>query len=158
MLIISGGWLFYTLFIIENILVFRNYAYYGAYQFGYAQSVPYVNSLLKEKKYDAVIIDTPHAQPHIFYLFFSKYSPREYQNEIKWRAEDYRTNRYNFDFGPFTFRDIYWPTDRNIKNTLFVGNPPSLPSDQLTQTPNATILKEFLTPDGNVDTRIVETK
>jgi len=54
-----------------------------AYQFGYAQSVPYVNSLLKEKKYDAVIIDTPHAQPHIFYLFFSKYSPREYQNEIK---------------------------------------------------------------------------
>jgi hypothetical protein len=149
------GWVFYAAFILEIVFVYRNYAYYGDYQYGFAQSVPYVNKLIKGGNFRSVVIDSPHGQPHIFYLFFSSYPPDVYQKEIAWRVTDY-TARTNFNFGPYTFRDIYWPTDRYESNTLFVGDLSSLPTEQISSTPGAKILKDFYTPDGNLAVRVVE--
>lgn len=149
------GWVFYAAFILEIVFVYRNYAYYGYYQYGFAQSVPYVNKLISQEKYDSVVIDSPHGQPHMFYLFFSAYPPEVYQKETAWRDTDYSI-RTNFDFGPYTFRDIYWPKDRQLKNTLFIGDLSSLPTDQIENTQGAKILKDFYTPDNNVAFRVVE--
>ncbi len=155
LLICSLGWVFYTAFVLEIVFIYRNYAHYGDYQYGFAQSVPYINELIGKGKYDGVVIDTPHGQPHIFYLFFSSYSPEVYQKEIAWRVNDH-TPRVNFDFGPYTFRDIYWPQDRYTSNTLFVGDLSSLPTDQVTNTQGTRIMKDFLTPDGNLAVRVVQ--
>lgn len=149
------GWAYYAVFITEIVFVYKNYANYGDFQYGFAQSVPYVNKLISEGKYDNVVIDTPHGQPHIFYLFFSSYPPDLYQKETVWRDTDYSA-RVNFNFGPYTFRDIYWPKDRNVNDTLFVGDLSSLPTDQIANTTGAKILKDFNTPDGNVAVRVVQ--
>lgn len=149
-------WSFYALRVVETTFYYQPYVHAGEYQYGFAESVPYVASLIENHKYDNVIVDTPHAQPHIFYLVFSGYPPEDYQKEIAWRVND-NSPRYNFDFGPYTFRKIYWPDDRSLKNTLFVGNVFSLPYEQLKNSPNARILKEFYQPDGNISTVIVAT-
>lgn len=152
-----GLWGYHSTRTIETILYYQPYVHAGAYQYGFAQMVPYVNKLISHKDYQQVIIDSPHAQPHIFFLTFSAYSPIKYQEEIEWRVEDY-TARTNFNFGPYTFREIYWANDRQMSNTLFVGDVESLPYDQIEQTSGASVLEEFKSPDGNISFRVVENK
>lgn len=151
-----SGWIYYSARATEMLVFYQPYVYAGDYQYGFAQSVPYVKELVKSHKYSNVVIDTPHAQPHIFYLFFSAYPPEKYHEEIKWRIHD-TSPRYNFNFGPYVFRRIYWPDDRNLGNSLFVGNEFSLPYDQINATPNAKILKEFYNQDGTLGTIIITT-
>lgn len=149
------GWSFSSLRTIETVFYYQPYVHSGAYQYGFAQVVPFVSERLIEKKYDNVIIDSPHAQPHIFFLVFSKYTPQIYQEEIKWRVNDY-SPRTNFNFGPYKFRNIFWQDDKKLKNTLFVGDIESLPYDQVSNTKDAKIIKEFTSPDGNISFRVVE--
>ena len=148
-------WTFVSGNILETILVYQPYTHYGAYQYGFAQTIPFVRSI--ESKFDRVVIDSPHAQPHIFTLFFSQYPPEKYQQETLWRKNDF-SPRTNFDFGPYLFRKIYWPSDRFVKNTLYVGNLFSLPTEQINSTPNLEFVKDFHTPDGNISFRVVATK
>ena len=150
-------WSYHSARIIETVIFYQPYIHAGAYQYGFAQMVPYIDNLIKTKNYNQVIIDSPHAQPHIFFLTFSSYPPEKYQKEIQWRVNDF-TPRLNFDFGPYTFREINWIEDKNLNNTLFVGDIISLPYDQIEHTPNATILNEFKSPDGNISFRVIENR
>ena len=63
-----------------------------------------------------------------------------------------------FDFGPYYFRNIYWPKDRALTKTLFVGSEYSLPKDDILNTPGAEILSDFYDPSGNITFRIVGKK
>jgi 4-amino-4-deoxy-L-arabinose transferase-like glycosyltransferase len=148
-------WFFFSARTIETSLIFQPYYHSGAYQYGFAQVVPYVDDLVKKNNYDQVLVDSPHAQPHIFFLAFSKYPPEKYQKEIQWRVNDF-SPRTNFDFGPYTFRKIKWGEDQNLKNTLFVGNLTSLPYDEIKYTKGAKILKEFHGVDGSITFRVVQ--
>lgn len=154
-IIVFCAWSYYAALSFETVVYYRTFAYAGVYQYGFAQTVPYVADLIEHHTYDQVIVDSPHAQPHIFWLNYSKYPPSEYQKEIQWRVNDH-TDRHNFDFGPYTFREIYWPDDRSLSNSLFVGDVESLPFDQIQNTQNAHVLKEFYNPDGSISFRVVE--
>ncbi len=147
-------WIFQVGRVVESVLAYQPYAHYGAYQYGFAQTIPFVNDV--KDQYSQVIIDSPHAQPHMFVLFFAKYPPSLYQQETIWRQTDY-TKRTNLNFGPYHFRKIYWPSDRSLKNTLFMGDVFSLPDDQIRSTPNLKLVKDFYTPDGNISFRVVAT-
>ena len=99
----------------------------GNWQPGFKETVPVVMEL--EKDYGQVIIETSHAQPYIFYLFYGKYSPEKYLMELD--LEKIGTPRKTYDFGKFKFRKIYWPEDKSLKNTLFVGSEESLPQNDI---------------------------
>lgn len=156
-LFIAGLWVFRSGWALETFFISRSYFGVGDYQYGFSQVIPFIKEKMESNNYDNIIIDSPHAQPHIFFLFYYLYPPELYQKEIQWRVNDH-TPRENFNFGPFNFRKIYWPKDRDLKNSLFVGTVLSLPYDQLENSENATILKEFKSPDGNINFRVVETK
>lgn len=157
LLLLAPFWFYQAGKVVESALIYHPYVHAGEYQYGFAQTIPYVQQLMSDHHYDHIIIDSPHAQPHMFILFFSQYDPAQYQQDTLWRKYDY-SPRHNFDFGPYTFRKIYWPDDRNLKNTLFVGNEFSLPYDQIQTTPNVESYKEFQTPDGNISFRVVTTQ
>jgi 4-amino-4-deoxy-L-arabinose transferase-like glycosyltransferase len=154
-LLFLGMWLYEAGRTLETVIVYHPYVNAGAYQYGFAQMVPFVNQI--KNKYDQVIIESPHAQPYIFFLFYSQFPPREYQEINKNRRIDFE-NRSNYDFGPFTFRKIYFPDDRKQKNTLFIGNVFSLPSNQIQESNNIEFVKDFSAPNGDIFFRVVGTK
>lgn len=89
----------------------------GAWQPGFRETVPRVFDYYKD--YDRVIIETPQAQPYIFYLFYGAYPPEDYHRDIL--EKDPGTPRKVYDFGKFEFRKINWEEDKRLEKTLFVG-------------------------------------
>lgn len=127
----------------------------GAYQpGGYKEGAPFLKRI--QDNYDEIIIDTPHSQPHIFFLFYQAYPPSLIQNDAHHQL--YGTQENIFDFGKFHFRPIYWPDDKMKKNTLFWGTVYSLPKEDVLQAPNARFLAEFEDALGNSAAVLVELK
>jgi 4-amino-4-deoxy-L-arabinose transferase-like glycosyltransferase len=112
-----------ALYLFESINVYSPYRDPGNYQPGFKETVPEVMKI--ETNYSQVIIDTPQAQPYIFYLFYGKYNPKEYLSELD--LNYIGTPRKHFDFGKYHFRKINWVDDKNLKNTLFVGGSSDFP-------------------------------
>lgn len=126
----------------------------GNWQPGFRETVPVVMEL--EKDYAQVIIETPHAQPYIFYLFYGKYPPNKYLAELD--LEKIGTPRKVYDFGKFRFRKIYWPEDRNLPNTLFVGSEENLPTKDIEQSERIEIVKVVNDRWGGTLAKIVGTQ
>lgn len=126
----------------------------GNWQPGFKETVPVVMQL--EEDYERVIIETPQAQPHIFYLFYSKYPPQKYLNELD--LEKIGTPRKLYDFGKFKFRKIYWPEDRNLRNTLFVGNEENLPQKDIETQPRVKVITLIKDRWGNIIHKLVATE
>lgn len=51
------------------------------YLYGYEQAINYINQ--NKDKYKQVLLTNYYGQPYIFYLFFTKYSPKIYQQQAK---------------------------------------------------------------------------
>ena len=105
-------------YVFDSINVYLPVRDGGNWQSEFKSIVP---SVMKyAEKYDQVIIDTSQAQPYIFYLFYGKYYPAKYLSELD--LNYIGTPRKHFDFGKFHFRTINWDEDKNLRNTLFVGD------------------------------------
>ena len=107
--------------------------------------------------HDQIIFETGQAQPHIFVLFYSQYDPNQYHKNIGC-PKCVEMPRKNFDFGKYHFRNIYWPEDKDLANTLFVGSTYSLPEQDIQFTPNALIIEDVTDFRGDFISRLVETK
>ena len=78
--------------------------------------------------YDKIVVDSKFGSegpfnvgiPYAYFLFYGKYDPAQFQR---------RTLGANFD--KFEFRDIYWPVDRKVDKTLYIGSPWVLPTTDL---------------------------
>ncbi len=114
-------------YVLDSLIVQLPYRDPGNWQPGFKESVPFV--FKEARNYNEVVVETPHAQPYIFYLFYGKYSPKDYlaQQDL----QKIGTPRKNYDFGKFIFRKINWEEDIKMKNTLFVGTDNNLPDNKL---------------------------
>ncbi len=74
----------------------------GNWQPGFRESVPLVMKYLDS--YNKVIIDTPHAQPYIFFLFYGRYDPLRYVQELD--LEKIGIPRKIYDFGKIEFKEV----------------------------------------------------
>ena len=141
-------------YLFESINVYLPTRDPGNWQPGFRETVPTVMELAKD--YEQVIIETPHAQPYIFFLMYGKYPPGKYLAEVDF---DYiGTPRKRYDFGKFKFRKIYWPDDRSLENTLFVGSWENLPQNDIDSTPNARVITEIKNKWGDVIHKLVGTE
>lgn len=145
-----GLWSAFYLFDCLMVLLPMNY--FGNWQPGFKESIPIIASL--QDKYVQIVIDTPHAQPHIFTLFYQAYPPARYLNEVDYEKISITPRQY-YNFGKYSFRKIYWPAERSGHKTLFMGTVFSLPAEDVKSQPNATIVKDILDRAGNVIVRIV---
>lgn len=89
-----------------------------AWQCGYKKLVDYVRQ--NYDKYDRFIITDRHGQPYIYFLYYMKYDPSNYQKQAKISAPD----RYGFgqigNFDKFTFKFRF---DKKAKRTSYIGYP-----------------------------------
>lgn len=113
-----------------------------------------------QKNYQKIVFDPAFGTqgqftigtPQLYVYFYGQYDPKLLQTDpLHGKGE----RKDSSDFLNFNFRSIYWPTDRLLPNTLFIGSPWSLPPDELSQ---ATVLRIINFKNGNTGFLIVKTQ
>lgn len=159
-----GGYLF---LIVSYLFFFWRFAdYYVVHDpiynakdrlVGYKEAVKTISEEGKGK--DKIVVTIRYGQPYIFYLFYTQYDPWKYQKQAHLVESANGDVGYVEKIDNIEFRDIYWPTDRGIKNSLFVGDEFALPLNDLLGYENQFVItREIKYPDGRVAFRVVETK
>ena len=102
----------------------QNYYNSKEWQYGYAQIMPLIKA--NENKYSKIVVSgqPPLDQSYMFFLFYLKYPPLEYQKEGNLTAGF----RENHRFGKYEFRPIDWKNEGKSKDILYVGRPEDFPS------------------------------
>ncbi|MBU2632132.1 glycosyltransferase family 39 protein [Patescibacteria group bacterium] len=142
----------YLLFAIFNFsyylnqyFVQLNYFYSSYWQYGYEQAVSEVSAI--GDKYNQIIVsnDKGFDKSYIFFLFYLKYPPKDFQQTTEGRPED----AVDYAFGKYKFRAIDWEKDALLKNVLFIANPSEIPD-------RAKVIKTINNLDGTPAIKIVE--
>jgi hypothetical protein len=115
LLLIAFNFVYY----LNQYFVQQNYYYSAYWQYGYEQTVSEVAA--NENKYKEIVVSNSgnFDKSYIFFLFYLKYSPRDYQNIAKNRP----VNIVDNSFGKYSFRPLNWTKDALQKNVLYVGSP-----------------------------------
>lgn len=122
---------------------------------GYREVIEYIKPLLEEKK--QIVFTTDYGQPYIFYLFYSRYNPVSYQKQAKLKESSIGDVGEVEQIDKIVFKNIYWPVDRGIKNSLFIGDEFDLPIIDIVNQEGILFLKEFNYPNNKTAFRVVET-
>ncbi len=86
--------------------------------YGYKEAISFVMG--GEDKFDKVILTDFYGQPHIYYLFYSGYSPSEYQQKLK-LTENEMGDVAKMEFlDKISFRPASWGSDRDAEDALIV--------------------------------------
>jgi len=153
----SGIILFFFFFYLVSYYIFtpqRTYKGAGGWQCGYKELVNYLSGI--KGSYENIIIDTSYQGPYIFFLFYEKYPPALYQPQAHLVQESPDMLGEGAGYDNYTFRPIYWPDDRWIRNTLFVGPPERLPEKDFAEV-GAKIIKKIYFSNGELAFLIVST-
>lgn len=121
--------------------------YPASWQYGFADLVPYVESMKKD--YQQVLITDKYDQPYILFLFYSQYPPSSFQNRHTLTVRD----RFNFstvrEYDKYRFRSTRWEEVRDIHSTLIVAAPEDIPEV------GVNVIKTFYFPSGEPAFKIV---
>ena len=145
---------FFLVVFISVIYFFDIYFVHFPAQFsedwGYGRKQAILYALQNKSQYENIVIDPSYGTagqttidaPYLYALYYSAYDPREFQTTP--RRKEW-PNSMNFD--KFTFRSIYWPKDCAQGETLFIGSPWSLPSQDI---PPTKIVKKIFFLNGSL--------
>jgi len=108
---------------LNQYFVQQNYFESYDWQYGYKQAIDVVKE--KQDSYKTVVVSdkVPMDQSYIFFLFYLKYSPQDYQEKGNNTSGFRETHR----FGKYEFRSIDWNNEKKDKDTLYVGPPDNFP-------------------------------
>ena len=142
---ISLLFIFNFYYYLNQYFVQQNYFYAKEWQYGYEKAIAEIKKI--ENKYDRIIVSNqpPMDQSYMFFLFYLRYLPLEYQKESTYSSGGFRENHR---YGKYEFRPIDWSKEIRDGKTLFVGRPVDFP--------NATSLFEESYPNGEKAMLLVE--
>lgn len=145
--IIGLSLLFNFIYYMHQYYVHTPIEYGYFWQYGYKEALNYAK--VQEAKFDKIIMTYFYDQPYIYYLFYNKIDPVWYQKNWDYNKNG-ETDRFKRVIGKYTFRNIEYSKDINIRKTLLIGTPDEIPD-------NAHIIKIIKFPDGKTAFKIVET-
>lgn len=154
LVILVIGYLFGFVYYLDQFFIHAPAQNSRYWLYGYKEAVKFAQE--NKKDYEKVVFTQKYGQPYIYYLFYTKYLPSLYQAQAKLAENptgDVGTvNRLE----NIEFRNIYWPTDRSLKKTLFIGDADELPKKDIVEGESKT-LKEINFLDGSPAFVIVKT-
>lgn len=121
----------YSLLVILNFCYYlnqyfvqQNYFYTYDWQYGYKELVPEVEKI--KNKYSKIIVSDrePLDKSYMFFLFYLKYSPSEFQEIGKFSSGGFGKDHH---FDKYEFRVIDWDKDSTQRGVLYVGSPKEFP-------------------------------
>lgn len=140
--------LFNFVYYLNEYFVEQNYFNAADWQYGYTQAIPYIEQIQGQYKQIVVSDQAPLDQSYMFFLFYMKYPPQQYQQFV---AEGKNLTTDDHTFGKYDFRPFNWNTEKIKQNTLYVGS--------VSNFPNNIIAKQTIDyPDGSPAILIVDPK
>lgn len=124
------------------------------WQYGYKNVVNKIYPI--KDNYSRIIFTQKWGQPYIYWLFYSQYDPLSYQKQADLIESPYGDVGEIEKIDNLEFRDIYWPSDRSLKKSLFIGGEYEVPLKDI-DPDQARFLDEIRFLNGEVAFRIVET-
>lgn len=124
------------------------------WQYGYKDIVNKIYPI--RNNYSKIIFTPKYGQPYIYWLFYTKYNPEAYQKQAKLTENPYGDVGQVERIDNIEFRDIYWPADRGLRKSLFVGTKFELPLKDI-YPDQARILDEVKFLNKETAFRVVET-
>lgn len=107
-------------FYLHMYFVHMNVEYSRFWQYGYREAVMYATA--NRSQYKKIVVSTKLEQPHMFFLFFTKYDPATYLAEGGTASGGFAEWRNRFDI--FEFRPIpNWAEENRDGTTLYIGTP-----------------------------------
>lgn len=147
LIIFSVFFAFNFVYFLNQYFIQQNFFTSQSWQYGYKQAIQEIEKI--ESRYQKIIVSNqPHLdQSYMFFLFYLKFPPAEYQlaggTVSGGFAETHR------GFGKYTFRPIAWEDEEKNSGILYVGRPGDFPSEAKT-------LKTIYFLDGQPAIRLVE--
>lgn len=93
-------------------------------------AIPLVNRNAENYKRVVFSWSAQRIVPPIYYLFYNQIDPKIIQEKAaKWGNDPVSYRQIYDEIGKVEFRPINWENDKNLKNTLFVGNPKEFGQD-----------------------------
>lgn len=149
----------FSVFLYFPIIIFAifNFSYYlnqyfvqqnlfnaKEWQYGYAKIIQSENF----EKYKKIVVSNEGYmdQSYMFFLFYLKYPPRDYQTQGEFASGGFRENH---KFGNFEFRPIIWEKEIKSADTIYIGRPSDFGQD-------ARVLNVISYPGGGEAIRIVQ--
>jgi len=139
----------------DQYYVHRAKKYSRTMQYGYKEVVDFVTQNFHEN-YKRIIVTQHYGQPHIYWLFYTQYNPKKYQQQSHLTESPVGDVGEIEKIDNIEFRDIYWPDDRSLEKTLVIGSEFELPLKDI-EAKQARLLREIKFLDGSLAFRIVET-
>jgi len=124
------------------------------WQYGYKNVVNKIYPI--KDNYSSIIFTSKYGQPYIYWLFYSQYNPRVYQQKANLTENAFGDVGYVERLDNIEFRPVFWPADKNLTHSLLVGDEQELPLSEIDFN-NYKILEEIRFLDGKIAFRIVET-
>lgn len=142
-------------FFVNGFIYFNNYftnypkQYSQAWQYGYSQVIEEINNI--QDKYPKIYFTKYYGEPHIFYMFFSKYDPRKYQNNNTLMRDSHANWRWVDQLDKIYFINDWEMVEKmkTEKNALVIASPGNVPVDSRK-------IKTIYFLDGSVAFEIVE--
>lgn len=142
-------------FFVNGFIYFNNYftnypkQYSQAWQYGYSQVIEEINNI--QDNYPKIYFTKYYGEPHIFYMFFSKYDPRKYQNNNTLMRDSHANWRWVDQLDKIYFINDWEMVEKmkNEKNALVIASPGNVPE-------NSRKIKTIYFLDGSVAFEIVE--
>lgn len=134
---------FCFVFLTVLFVVFNEYNYsmaisHGEYQpGGFKEGVSTLAKL--QDNYNEIIIDSPHAQSYIFFLFYQSFDPRIVQSYADIRPKPGVEGNLNFNFYKYKFAKYNWPEQKN-KSKILIWTTSEVKEDEIKNTPGANII------------------
>jgi len=120
--------------------------YPEAWEYGFKELVAYLKPL--ENNYDKIYITDKYDQPYILFLFYLKYPPEKFQQEVVLTPRD----KFGFstveDFSNFHFDSINWDLLKEEKNILVAGTEEEIPK-------GVPVIKTIYFPNNKIAFKIV---
>lgn len=131
-ILVAGYWLLVTVVLLWSTTSYLHqyYLHYPktypfAWEYGFDQLVSYVQEV--EGKYERIYVTDRYDQPYILFLFYLKYPPEQFQQEVKLTPRD----RFGFstvrDFSKYHFEHIDFEKLKEQKNVLIIGTDKEIP-------------------------------
>ncbi|HUQ85034.1 MAG TPA: glycosyltransferase family 39 protein [Candidatus Limnocylindrales bacterium] len=138
--------MFNSLYYLDKYFIQQNYFYAYDWQYGYEKAIPEVTNIKDQYKRIVVTDKQPLDKSYMFFLYYLKYSPVEFQKIGKLSSGGFGKDHM---FDKYQFRLINWDEDKNTRDILFVGVPSEFPK-------NIKSKKTIYYPDGSPAILIVD--
>jgi hypothetical protein len=135
---VSGLFLLTILFTVINEYGYSVAINHGEYQpGGFKEGVKILAGM--QDKYDEIIIDSPHAQSYIFFLFYQSFPPEIVQSYAEIRPKPGIEGNLNFNFYKYKFEKYNWLEQRN-KSKIMIWTSSEVIEKEIKNAKNANLI------------------